>query len=290
MKTAIFLSIFAVVLFSSTHIQADNNKPDLWKVSKNGNVSYLFGSIHLGSPDMYPLSDAVKKAYESSQHLVVEIDLKPGDELKMAPLIQKYGLNLSTPLEKRLSKDVLAIYKKACTERALPCAQFAPYKAWLLSVQLSVQQMIQMGYKEKLGIDKHFLELAHNSKKNVIALETAGSQIKIVGGFDKQQQELMLVQSLQAKDEDYVGLFDAWKSGDDKKLVEIFQRGLDQPGAKAMYIEMFDKRNLNMVSQIEKHIKANKSLFVVVGAGHIIGENGIVDLLSKRGFKLSQIQ
>jgi len=239
---------------------------------------------------MYPLSDAIYQAYSNTNHLVVEIDLKPKDEAKMVPLIQKYAFNPTVPLEKRLSPEGLTLYKKACLKKSLPCQQFSSYQAWFLSVQLSLMSMQKLGYQDELGIDKHFLKKAHQANKNVISLESAESQFKLLGGFDQQQQESMLLQSLQMTKEDFVGLFDAWKSGDDNAMKIMFQADFEQPGAKAMYQAIFDDRNINMTKKISENIKANKSLFVVVGAGHIIGEQGIVELLKKEGFKLVQIQ
>lgn len=278
------------LMFVSGISSADNGKPDLWKVEKNGNTSYLFGSIHLGSDDMYPLSKSVKDAYQSSDNLVVEIDMKPGDEEKLAPLVQQYGLNMSVPLENRLSPETLTIYKKVCIEKSLPCAQFAPFEAWLLSAQLSVSLMQQLGFSDALGIDKHFLEMAHKANKNVISLETADFQLKALSGFNQQQQELMLVQSLQATNEDVFELFKAWKSGDDATLVKMFSKDLDKQGAMGIYKTLFTDRNLAMAEKVKTEMESNKSLFVVVGAGHVVGETGLVNSLKKTGHKLTQIQ
>lgn len=282
--------IISFLLLTTNHLFADNGQPDLWQVEKNGRTSYLFGSIHLGSNDMYPLSEAVNKAYSATEHLMVEIDLKPEDEAKMIPLIQKYALDPAIPLEKRLSPEGLALYKQACLKQSLPCQQFSTYQAWFLSVQLSLMNMQKLGYQDKLGIDKHFLARAHQAKRNVISLESAKSQFRLLGGFDQQQQESMLLQSLQMTNKDIAELFDAWKSGDDDAMLAMFRADFEQPGAKEMYTALFDDRNINMAKQISENIKANKSLFVVVGAGHIIGEMGIVELLRKEGFKLVQIQ
>ena len=282
--------VLTTLLFLTTSLQADNGKPDLWKVEKNGNTSYLFGSIHLGSPDMYPLSLAVTNAYTSSDHLVVEIDLKPGDEMKTLPLIQKHGLNISVPLEERLSEKTLTIYKGFCTKKSLPREPFAPLKAWLLSDILLIMKMQELGYKADLGIDKYFLEKAHKSNKNVISLETANSQIEMLSGFNQVQQELMLIQSLQVSKEDFIGLFDAWKSGDDNYMMAMFHKDMEKAGAKEMYKVLIDDRNIGMVKKIAKNIDEKKSLFVVVGVGHIVGEKGIVSLLKKDGFKLTQLQ
>ena len=284
-----YLSI-SILLLTANHLFADNGQPDLWQVEKNGNTSYLFGSIHLGSPEMYPLSDAVYKAYSSTEHLMVEIDLKPEDEAKMLPLIKKYGFNPKVPLEKRLSREGLALYKQICLKESLPCQKFSTYQAWFLSVQLSLMNMQKLGFQDELGIDKHFLKKAHQTNRNVSSLETAESQFKLLGGFNQQQQESMLLQSLQMEEEDFIGLFDAWKSGDDDAMSTMFQVDFEQSDAKAMHKALFDDRNINMTRKISENINANKSLFVVVGAGDIIGEMGIVKLLRKAGFKLVQIQ
>jgi len=285
--TTLLATVFTI---TSGFVAADNGKPDLWKVEKNGNSSYLFGSIHLGSNDMYPLSKAVKDAYADAQNLVVEIDLKPSDEEKLAPLVQQLGVNMSSPIESRLSPKTLAIYQKVCAEKSLPCAQFAPFEAWLLSLQLSMMTIQQLGYKAELGIDKHFLELAHKANKTVISLETADAQLKMLSGFDQQQQELMLIQSLQATKEEAESLFQAWKTGDDAIMIQLFQKDIDKSGAKGIYKTMITDRNIHMANKIKQEFDAKKSLFVVVGAGHIVGEKGLVDLLKKDGYQLTQIQ
>lgn len=282
--------IISILLLSTNNLFADNGQPDLWQVDKNGNTSYLFGSIHLGSNDMYPLSDAVYKAYSSTEHLMVEIDLTPEEEAKMSALVQKYGFNPTVPLEKRLSPEGLVMYKKACLEKSLPCKQFSTYQAWFLSVQLSLISMQKLGYQDELGIDKHFLKKAHQANRNVISLESAESQFRLLGGFDQMQQETMLLQSLYATKQDFIGLFEAWKSGDDDSMLAMHQADFEQPSENAMYKALFDDRNIDMTAKILENIRANKSLFVVVGAGHVIGEKGIVELLRKEGFKLVQIQ
>ena len=292
MKINVFckLVVALFMLSISSFLIADNGKPDLWKVEKNGVTSYLFGSIHIGSENMYPLSSTVTQAYSDSDYLAVEIDLKPGDEMKMVPLVQQFGLDMRMPLEQRLSPEGLVIFQKTCIERALPCAQFSAFRGWLLSGQLILLQTQEMGYKEELGIDKHFLNMAHKARKPVIALESAQMQFELLGGFDQPTQELMLMQSLQATTEELEELFTAWKTGDDKAMLDMFMQDADNPKIKAMYLKLFDDRNFKMASKITNNVSANKSLFVVVGAGHIIGKNGLLDILAKAGFKATQIQ
>lgn len=283
------LLAFSILLISAPLI-ADNGKPDLWKIEKDGKTSYLFGSIHLGEKSMYPLSKAVTDAYAATDYLSVEIDLKPGDEIKMLPLVQQYGLDMLNPIEKRLSPQGYEIFQQACKVKALPCAKLSVMRGWLLSTTISIMEMQKLGYTEQFGIDKHFLSLAHKSQKPVISLESAELQFKLLGGFEQSVQEFMLIESLQATNDDYKALFAAWKSGDDDAMLKMFQKGAENPQVKQMYDKIFDQRNFDMVDKIVTHFNEGKSQFVVVGAGHIVGKNGFVDLLQKKGFKATQIQ
>jgi len=111
-----------------------------------------------------------------------------------------------------------------------------------------------------------------------------------MASFSQQLQELMLIQSLQTTKSDLKMLFSAWKTGDDVALDQIFRKDLDMPLVRELYVKLIESRNFDMVKKIENAIAKDKSAFVVVGAGHIVGENGLVDLLRKDGYKLTAIQ
>lgn len=291
MKNSLFKMINTLIILLLTFgAFADNGKPDLWQFEKSGVKNYLFGSIHLGSDDMYPLSKTVKRAYKATDELVVEFDFRPEDGAKMIALFQKYGFDRQSTLESRLSHKGKEIYKSYCVKHALPCKQFAPYKAWFLSIQVMAKKLHDLGYREELGIDKHFLEQAHEMNKSVFSLESPEMQFSMLANFTNQQQEAMLIQMLESDDKQFTDMFDAWKTGNDGALIRMLKKDIDKPGMKDMYKQMLDDRNFNMVDNIEKQNKTGKSLFVVVGAGHIIGQKGLVNLLRDKGYQLTQLQ
>jgi len=276
--------------FSVSSVLADNGKPDLWSFEKDGKLSYLFGSIHLGLEDMYPLSDAVNKAYNSVDALTVEFDFKPEDQVKMLPLITQYGVDRTSQLEQRLSPKTRAVYQKACKEQQLPCEQFAPLKPWLASLQIAIMNVKKLGYKAELGIDQHFMSMAHAENKPVISLESMDSQIQMLVGLTEAQQELMLVQTLEETGDFLKELLTAWKTGDDSTMSKLLTSDMDNPDAQLMHKAIFDDRNVAMANGVMTQIEQGKTLLVVVGAGHIIGENGIVELLKKNGYRVKQVQ
>ena len=288
----LLIKLFAVVftLVFTVSVSADNQKPDLWKVEKDGVASYLFGSIHAGSKDMYPMSPMVMDAYNKTSSLVVEVDLASVDQAQMAQKFQKYGMNPSTPLEARLSPETLKTYKESCSTQSLPCQQFAPFKPWALSTVVLMMKMQQLGYTPDLGIDMHFLKLAHSSNKNIINLETVDSQLKLLSSFNQAQEEKMLVDSLKADKKQIDELFNAWKNGDDNVLMDYYTKGAEIPEIKDMYVKMLDVRNIQMVASLSNFLDKKQSLFVVVGAMHMIGEKGIVNLLREKDYSVIQIQ
>ncbi|MDH5433332.1 MAG: TraB/GumN family protein [Gammaproteobacteria bacterium] len=277
-------------LTASSSVLADNGKPDFWKVENNDVTAYIFGSIHMGNEAMYPLPQEIQNAYHASKALVVEVNLTPQVQAEMMGLIQKYGMDMQVSMDKRLSAEGFAVFQKACKEKQLPCHIFNISKPWLASQQISVMDMQLLGYKEELGIDRYFLSMAQKTTKEIISLETAEDQLQIMDGFSEQQQEMMLMNAIKAKPEDYKALFDAWQNGDDNAMISTFKKDLEQPGAKEMYLKLFDERNVKMADKIAKLINSKKPVFVVVGAGHVVGENGLVNLLKEKGFKLTQLQ
>jgi len=277
-------------IFSVTTFLADNGKPDLWSVEKNGKLSYLFGSIHLGLEDMYPLTDKVLNAYKSSDALTVEFDFKPEDQKKMLPLITRYGVDRTSPLEQRLSPKTLAIYQKACKEQQLPCHQFVPLKPWLASLQIAIMNVKKLGYKAELGIDQYFMTMAHNTDKPVYSLESMDSQIQMLVGMNQEEQEMMLVQTLEETGDFLKELLDSWKTGDDKTMTKLLMIESDDPIVIRMHKAIFDDRNVLMAKGIMERIVNGKTLFVVVGAGHMVGDNGIVEILKRNGYHVESVQ
>ena len=163
-----------------------------------------------------------------------------------------------------------------------------PWAVGMLVVQL---EMKRMGFDPSYGLDQHFLEEARKSHKLIGALEDAGSQIKLLSSLSEELQDRLLLSSLvdMEKFPDVVDLLTrAWQSGDLAMVEEVITGGVhDYPQLAPLMTKLLDDRNT--ATKIERFLQTPESYFVAVGAGHLVGDNGILSQLRRKNFKLEQL-
>ena len=269
----------------------------LWKAtSKGGKTAYLLGSIHVGREDFYPLPPEIERAFDDSDVLAVEVDVQKVNagavqQAMLAKGMYQGGGSLAT----ELSDDTLKAFRDYCRKKNLPAQALEMFRPWAVAITLAMMELQSLGYKPDLGIDHHFLTKAHDGKKRVVELETAESQIDLLSGFGKEMEEKFLVQTLAGMDDlpqTMEKAAAAWKAGDvDTLQEELLEKSLrEAPETKPVFEKLFDERNEKMAEQVEGFLKGDEQYFVVVGAGHLVGEKGIVKLLEGKGYKLQQVR
>ena len=262
----------------------------IWKVSSRRSTIYLLGSIHVGSSDMYPLPRHIEEAFRQSSVLVVEVDLNKIDRSKLEPLLMAKGMYpLHDSLWNHVSPETKTLVTRFCDENGLPSAAFSRVKPWLATVMASMLPMQASGMTPELGIDQHFLNLAGNTMR-VEQLETAEWQLRLLADTPERQQEQYLASTLKsaAASQQVVNEFkSAWMTGDADRLDSLVSGALD--GASDLQNKMFGDRNPHMADVAEQCLRNNQRCFVVVGAGHLVGHEGVVRLLQARGFKVEQL-
>ena len=256
----------------------------LWEAEGENGKAYLLGSIHLAKPELYPLPQPIEDAFSESDSLVVEINLNEGDEAAMAAKMLTAGVyGDGRKLTEELSDETSALFRGYLEERGLPLPMFDALRPWMAALTVSISEMQRLGFDPELGIDKHFLDQAKSNGKPVLQLETADYQIELLSGFDEELQEKFLLYTL--RDVERTGemidtIMAAWSDGDTSRMEELLlESGLDDPGGQAIYQKMYLDRNHAMADKIRGMLEAGGTYFVVVGAGHLIGEEGIVELL-----------
>lgn len=273
--------------------QAGQSKAFLWHVkdAQGKNVATLVGSVHLATDDFYPLPDLFYDAFEKADALVVEVDMSKLDQNTFqASLLRKGMYQAPDALSKHVSKetlDAVNAYGK------LPPVLTERMKPWLLATMVTMQELQEIGYKPELGIDQHFLAKAKDTGKKVLELESSKAQLDLLSGFDAKLQEQFLIGTL--RDIKTLGssmevVDKAWLGGDAQTLdQELIQKSIERtPEIKPVMKKMFDDRNLAMSERIDRMIKNGGKPFVVVGAGHLVGEKGIIKLMGAQGYTLSQ--
>ena len=267
----------------------------LWEASGSSGKAYLFGSVHTAKPDMYPLNAAIEEAYAASDALVVEVNMNAVDQQAVSRKTMALGVNFDgTTLADTLPAEELEALKTFCAERNLPFAALNIMKPWLAAMTLAIMEYQRQGYDFELGLDRHFLNQAAESGKKVVELESAEYQLELLSSFSPELQTKFVVYSIRELadvTEKVEALMSAWRNGDVAKLEELMlDMGQSESSElRPVYDAMITNRNHTMAEKVAGMIDSGGTHFVVVGAGHLIGEEGLVTLLGQR-FQVRQVE
>jgi len=294
----LFLNVFILVaLFCLVSAEQINNesKNFLWEVSSDqGNKVYLFGSIHAVKQDIYPLPNTIMNTFENCDALVVEADLTKINQNKIMELTQKNGIYpVGDSISNHISPENNKILEKKLKNLELDIELFKTSKPWFLATVIASAELLKIGYDPKNGIDMFFLDYADKLKKTIIELESAEYQIELLSGFSPEIQEMFLMDTIESYS-DFETTLDTlvttWQNGDEKGLEKIIIREMNKnPDLKPLYDKLFRERNIEMSLKIEEFLTTDKKFFIVVGSGHLIGEDGIIEILKEKGYTIRQL-
>jgi len=265
----------------------------LWKVKSAQSSVYLLGSLHLTGKELYPLNKKIENAFDTSDFLVVEVNVNAADNLETQTLmLAKAMYPNNDALDNHLSKETYTLLKKKLDSLGLDIVEFSKFKPWYVAIKITILALLRLGYDPDLGLDSYFLSNVQGHKK-ILELESFDFQIQLFDSFSDKLQELFLVSSiidLDILEKSMNTITSAWLSGDATAMENILFEGLqEQPALSPVYERIFYERNEKMASKIESYLKSAGNYFVVVGSGHLIGEHGIIRLLEHKGFTVEQL-
>jgi uncharacterized protein YbaP (TraB family) len=275
---------------------ATPDKVFVWRVTSETTTAYLMGSIHLARKGFYPLDDAIEDAFAASSTLVVEADVLEADPTEMEELMLRHGTySGDETLEDQLSAQTLEKLKRLLNERGYPYEGMSTMKPWMLSMLLTMLEFQRLGFDPRYGIDLHFLTRAKEAGKAVRELESVTFQVELLSGFSPELQELFLDYTLD-ETADMTKVVDelvgAWRLGDAEAIEALFHKYERQDASFGPMMEaMLYGRNVPMADKIRGYLEdPDNTYFVVVGAGHLVGERGILDLLEGDGrYRIEQL-
>jgi uncharacterized protein len=257
----------------------------LWRVQSGANVMYLAGSVHALTADAYPLNPVYQRAFDASSVLVEEIDLAEADPLAGGlGLLAKGMYTDGRTFSSAVSRETAALVAEKLKGTPLALELIQPMKPWMVTLMLEALGAQSAGLDPELGLDKHFYNLATDGRKQVIGLETVEYQIDRFDKMPDAMQEQLLRSELAEMETEKTSLrtlLTAWQSGDaaaiEKMLLMSFT---DNPAA---YNSLITERNRNWMPQLDACLKRSTPCFVIVGAAHIVGPQGLLALLRQRG-------
>lgn len=268
----LLLLLFLLAVAGESRAQ---DKSFLWRVQSEKSNVYILGSVHFLKPENYPLKKTIEKAFDSTQKLVLEIDLKSEDAGTVQRVTLEKGLNRERTLQQSVSPETYELAEKRAQELGIDIRALSPLKPWVVALTMTALQLQKLGFDPNYGIDRYLAGRATKSGKTVVGLETAAFQIGLIDQLPERDQESMLRQSLKEMD-----LLDraldqivrAWSTGDVSALEALLLGGMRE--YPAVHQTVIVDRNRRWLPQIEKMIEQGESALIAVGAAHLIGKEG----------------
>ena len=292
----LFLLWFAPLAWASEPAADAGPKLFCWKVTgSEGGAVYLLGTIHAGRADFYPMPAVIETSFKQADTLVTETDLtEPQGSSRLLKLLMEKGTYpRGDSVENHIGAETRAhLAHYVATSKELG-SDYTHLKPWFLSVAIALVEAKRAGLNTNEGMDRHFVDQATAMKKPIETLETSEFQLDLMNSFSEELQDQMLLAALldtEKKPEMMGQLLSAWKSGDAERLHGATMRYLrEYPVLKPLFAKMFDERNDAMTQKIEAFLKAPKTMFVAVGAGHLTGERGILAQLRAKNYEIEQL-
>jgi hypothetical protein len=273
-------------------ISADGARAEssVWTVQGPSSTVYLAGACHALRPSDYPLPTEFDAAYRASSDVVFEAPL---DELQKPEFAAKLmGLAVfddGGTLETHLKPETYAKLDAFCKERNLPLEQMQVMRPWMLALSLVLPELQRLGFDPTNGVDVFFGGRARADGKSIGSFETVYEQLGFLTLIGKGMEDEMFIQLIDEmstmKDEIPV-LTKAWKAGDESALAKLLAD--DAKDDPRLHQALIVDRNIAWAGKIKEFFNRPGNTLVVVGVAHLVGDDSVVQLLRKEGFKVEK--
>ena len=290
------IGIILSLIVSFTLIQegsAEQAKNFLWSVRSKTTTVYILGSVHFLKEESYPLNPVIETAFNKSSILVVEANVNDPGKADIQNLLSRAVYAGDETLDKRISPETYRYTQKEAERIGLPVELIQKQKPWYLALTFEALELMRLGFDPKFGVDVRFLSKAQASNKKIAELESLNEQINLLSGFTDSDQELLLLytlKNLNVVSREIGRIVKSWTAGDERGVESVLTESVrEEPRLAPMIKKLIDDRNIGMVSKIEGYLKTGQTYFVVVGAGHVVGNKGIVNMLKEKGYLVQQL-
>lgn len=269
------------------------SQPASWQVEGPfGGELFLLGSIHVGPKEGWTLPPEAMARFEAADALLVEVDMRGGNPEEQDAAVMRHAfLPPGESVKDHLSPDTYARLERYITRQGRNMVNVHPWKPWMLATMVLLEELQRLGYPTEAGVDLDLMQRAGESKA-VIGLETTEEQLRLLGGLSRENQELMLKDTLLQLDDieaHFLALKEAWRTGDVDALEALLFAELKRnPELTPFYEAVIFERNETMCERMARRIEPETKLFAVVGAAHLVGERGIPACLEARGNRVER--
>lgn len=265
--------------------------PALFVARDADSTMYLYGTIHIRRPGGDWGGENAKAALASAQDLWTEMQLGAATDAEVQRLVIANGFSPEQPISSRLTAEEFARFSEVAQRFGMPAANLDPMRPWLAALTLSMLPMMQAGYDPSQGIDEAVNTAAPEGVRRR-AFETAEQQMGFFANLSEAAQMQFLREAIEEADSGTALLDEmslAWERGD---LATLERMVIDEFKAEApeAYGVIFTQRNLAWTDVLMAELEGEGVDFVAVGAGHMLGDDGLVALLRARGVTVERVR
>ena len=282
LRLLFFAAVTAVAVYAETM---------LWKVSYGGHTLYLGGTVHMLRPADYPLPSAFDGAFAASDTLVLETDLGAMASPGFAAVLQQYlmyapGKSLKGALDGR----TYGALERYAQRQGVPMALLDRMKPPLAVMTLLQLQLQSLGVTAP-GVDAYFFEKAQKEAKRVAWLESPEEQVAILASIGRKDPDAMVRQSLEEAGTYgtvMAQMIAMWRKGDAAEMERLGKKYLayDDPED---YRVLIVRRNRSWMTKLQAMLRSPETELVLVGALHLVGPEGLVQRLRRKGYRVEQM-
>ncbi len=263
----------------------------MWMAEGASNRVYLLGSVHLLRERDHPLPRVIDDVYEDAEMLYMELDMDDLDPLLMQATVNRLGmLDDGRSLRDVMGEELYAEAMAKAAELDLPLEMLDRTEPWLAAITVEQLALSRIGFNPSYGVEMHLLKKASADGKEILGFESVEQQLAYLDGLSLAAQRELLMQTLAES----AGIHDimdelilAWRSGD----IDYLEQTLldDISGYPELYDAIVANRNRLWVDTIDALLEHGEDYLVVVGALHLVGEDGVPQLLQRRGVNITQM-
>ena len=307
LRRSLKVLVVTALLGSASVLAADAPKatgapvPLLWKVSDKDNAVYLLGSFHLLRPGDYPLSSDADAAFADAERVLFELSPEEMRSPALPQLMAQAAIRTDgKTLQQDLDAETWARFEAwgrtnqaTLQQMGLSPQMLTVFEPWFIAVTISIVEMTKQGLDPKLGLDNHFMDQALAAGKPTGGLERAQEQIAVLDGMDATEQRQFLAESLQEAEKgaaETQRLHATWRRGDAEELWNGMVADM-----RTQYPRLYQRINVDRndawVPKIRRILDqpGDDDALVVVGALHLLGNDGVVEKLRARGYQVERI-
>jgi len=286
------VALIAAFLAAVPAAAADGQALSLWQVAGQQNRVYLLGSIHLLRREDHPLPAAIYAAYEDADKIIMELDMDDVDPVASQMLTNELGLISDGRTLRDLMGEELYTQATSLADTArIPLSLLDKSEPWFAAMNVEIMMLMRIGFDPALGIENQLMERARADDKEILGFETMRQQLEFLDGLSPSAQREMLIQALSEGSEMQETMDEmilAWRTGD----VQFLEDNLlaDMADYPELHKVIVVDRNVAWTDEIEELLDESDDYLIVVGALHLVGQEGVPRLLQARGHDVIQLR